>query len=110
MEAVGIGATDTIVTTVSFSHASAAGMVYETVYVPVILNAGMMSPVNESITNPAGSTEYIPPVVPSRVTGCFKVMFMQNGDPWYEISALGAIVMVTCVLAVTTPHPPSVLV
>ena len=46
-----------------------AAIVYDTVYVPGVLVAGAMAPLDESIVRPAVELK-IPPPVPVKTTGC----------------------------------------
>lgn len=58
------------------AHPPAAAMVYVTVYVPAVLKFGVMAPVEELIERPAVD-EYVPPVVPVKVTACAVPKVMQ---------------------------------
>lgn len=64
-----------------------AGIVQVTVYVPAVLEEGVIAPVAAFIESPAGALK-IPPVVPVRVTFCIPASEHQ-GDPVYAIAADG---------------------
>ena len=57
-----------------------AAMVYDTVYVPAVLDEGVIAPVEEFIVSPEVE-EYVPPDVPVLVTGWALVRLLQYGDP-----------------------------
>lgn len=57
------------------------------------LDPGVMAPVPELIVSPAGLEEKLPPAVPVRVTFCTPAT-EQNGEPEYEMVALGMAVTV----------------
>ena len=50
----------------------------------------------------------MPPAVPTRVTDCALVRVLQNGEPAYEIVAVGSAVTVTVRIPVAfaQPGPP----
>jgi hypothetical protein len=58
----------------------AGATVYVTVYVPDVLNDGVISPVVLLILKPVGALN-VPPVVPVTVTPCTVVTVLQYGDP-----------------------------
>ena len=68
---------------------------------------GVMAPVLALIIKPVVE-EYVPVVVPVRVTDCALVRVLQNGDPVYEIVAAGRAVTVTVRIPVAfaQPGPP----
>ena len=82
-------------------------IVYVTVYVPAVLVLGVMAPVLALIIKPVVE-EYVPVVVPVRVTDCALVRVLQNGEPAYEIVADGSAVTVTVrvPVAFAQPGPP----
>ena len=41
-----------------------------------------------------------------RVTACAPITLLQNGEPAYEIAAVGAVVIVTLVVVVKIAQPP----
>ena len=49
--------------------------------------------------------EYVPPVVPVKVTDCGVEFEIQNGLPAYEMVAVGEGAIVTNAVDVTMPHP-----
>ena len=57
-----------------------AASVYVTVYVPAVLEIGVISPVLSLMLKPLVE-EYVPPVVPVCVTDCSLVRVLQNGEP-----------------------------
>jgi hypothetical protein len=57
----------TAVVVVTIPQPPAAAIVYVTIYVPILLDEGVMSPVKLFMVNPAGA-ENIPPVLPVKVT------------------------------------------
>ena len=65
----------------------------------------MIAPVVASIVNPAVE-EYVPPVVPVKVTVCGVALLVQNGVPAYEIVAAGKAVIVTEVVTGIAAQPP----
>ena len=69
---------------------------------------GVIAPVVASIVNP-GVEENTPPaktpLVPENITGCTVASLEQNGVPAYVITAVGAAVMVTLVVAVCKGQP-----
>jgi hypothetical protein len=69
----------TLAVVVNIAQPLAAGMVYVTVYVPVVDVFGVMAPVEALIVNPAGDAVYVPPAVPVRVTFCTVALLEQNG-------------------------------
>jgi hypothetical protein len=87
------------------THPPAAAIVYVTVYVPSVLVEGVIAPVEALIINPAAE-EYVPPVVPVNVTG-WTADVIQKVGPLYAIVAVGAVVMVTNVVAEKAEHPPA---
>ena len=61
-----------------------AGVKYVTVYVPAVLDDGVMAPVPEFIVNPAGAALYVPPVytpVPVKVAAWAVLTDLQKGVP-----------------------------
>ena len=58
-----------------------AAIVYVTVYVPAVLELGVIAPVLVLILKPAGLELYVPLAVPTRVTDCVLVRVLQNGEP-----------------------------
>ena len=70
----------TLAVVVTAEQPPAAAIVYVTVYVPAVLILGFIAPVLELILKPVVE-EYVPPVVPTRVTDCKLVRVLQNGDP-----------------------------
>ena len=68
----------TEVVAVTEAHPFAAAMKYVTVYVPGVLDEGVIEPVEASIVNPAVELN-VPPVVPVTVTGCGVVLLLQKG-------------------------------
>ena len=97
--------TDVVVVTAE--QPPVAGIVYVTVYVPAELMLGVMAPVLVLIIKPVVE-EYVPVVVPVRVTDCALVRVLQNGEPPYEIVAAGSAVTVTArvPVAFAQPRPP----
>ena len=84
-----------------------AGIVYVTVYTPAVLVFGVMAPVVASIVNPSVEEKTPPakvPLVPENVTVCTVALLEQNGEA-YVITAVGAVVIVTLVVAVCKGHP-----
>ena len=55
-------------------------MVYDTVYVPAVLEPGVISPVEEFILKPAGKAVKVPPGLPAIVTLCAPAS-LHHGDP-----------------------------
>jgi len=108
MFAVGGAVIVTDVVTGIAEHPPDAGIVYVTVYVPAVLELGVIAPVPGSMDNPAGALK-VPPVyapVPLNVTDCAVLTVVQKG-PAYEIVAVGTAVIVTELVAVTCGHPPA---
>ena len=73
-----------------------------------MLVLGVTAPVEEWIENPTVEPK-VPPVkapVPLKLTDCAVLNEIQNGEPAKIIVAVGTAVMVTAVVAVTTPQPP----
>jgi hypothetical protein len=66
-----------------------AAIEYVTVYVPAVLEPGVIAPEFELIVNPLVE-EYLPPEVPVLVTDWAVVRFLQKGVPAYEIVAAGS--------------------
>ena len=64
-----------------------------------------MAPVVASIVNPTVD-EYVPPVVPVKVTDCGVALLVQNGVPAYEIVAAGNAVIITEVVTGMAAQPP----
>ena len=62
----------------------------------------------ELIVNPVGVAEYVPPVVPVRVTACPVVSDRQNGVPAYDIVAAFGAVTVKVFDAVAVPQLPPI--
>ena len=75
-------------------------------YVPAVDVLGVTAPVAAFIVKPTGAEVYVPPAVPMRVTACAPITLLQNGEPVYEIAAVGAAVIVTLVVVVNTGQPP----
>jgi len=71
----------TEVVAVTWGQPPAAAIVYVTVYVPAVLELGVIAPVEELILNPAGDAENVPPFVPVNVTACAVDNDLQNGVP-----------------------------
>ena len=72
---------------------------------PAVLVAIFISPVVAFIDKPVVE-EYVPPVVPVVVTEAVATL-LQYGEAVYAIVALGAVVIVTMVVAVKTAQVPS---
>ena len=58
-----------------------AAIVYVTVYVPTVLELGVIFPVLALMLKPNGLELYVPLAVPTRVTDCALVRVLQNGEP-----------------------------
>ena len=69
-----------------------------------------MPPVAELIDSAAGEAENVPPVyapVPVKVTDWAVVILVQKEEAGYEIAAVGAVVIVTVVVALIAEQPPA---
>ena len=99
---------ETDVVVVTTVQPPVAAIVYVTVYVPAELVLGVMAPVLELKVKPVGLALYVPLAVPTRVTDCPLVRVLQNGEPEYEIVAVGSAVTVTVRIPVAfaQPGPP----
>jgi hypothetical protein len=78
------------------------------VYVPAVLDDGVIAPVVLLMVSPPGALN-VPPVyapVPDRVTDA-ELTDVQKGVPAKDIVAVGAAVIVTNVVAVTAAQPPA---
>ena len=94
----------TVAVVVTAEQPPVAAIVYVTVYVPAVLELGVIAPVLELMLKPVGLALYVPLAVPTRVTDCALVRVLQNGELAYEIVADGSDVIVTLVVAVIV-HP-----
>ena len=72
---------------------------------PAVLVLGVISPVAALMLKPVVE-EYVPAVVPVWLTGCALVIVLQNGEPEKLILALGAVVIVTLAVVLTSEQPP----
>ena len=78
--ALGAAVMVTLAVVLTAEQPSSAAIVQLTVYVPAVLVLGMIAPVLALILKPAAE-EYVPPVVPVRVTVRAVVIVVHHGEP-----------------------------